>query len=281
MQQQFTLNFHGLGQPTRPLEPGEENFWLPVEWFERILDLIIEVNARGRVRVDVTFDDGNASDVETALPRLLCRGLNGRFFVSSGRLDTPHFLSRPQVRELRRAGMTIGAHGVAHLDWRLLPDDVLEQELRGAKETLADILNEPIEQVAIPYGSYDRRVLRLIKRAGYASAYTSDGGIYRPGGWLKPRTCLRRDRAISEIAQMLMGAGFVEALVQELRLLKRQLLGPRPVALADPASRGTARAQQVKEMRQCEGCSRPTSHVAALDEPQSRADFRPIDIPAE
>ena len=48
----------------------------------------------------LSFDDGNSSDVEIALPALRERGLPRRFFVVAGRLDRPGSLSRDDVREL-------------------------------------------------------------------------------------------------------------------------------------------------------------------------------------
>ena len=58
----------------RPLEPDEDKTWVTVEQFEQVLDAAV-----GRPDVRITFDDGNASDVEIALPRLVDRGLTGEF----------------------------------------------------------------------------------------------------------------------------------------------------------------------------------------------------------
>ena len=104
------LNFHGVGPVTRRIDDDERNCWLDQDTFEEVLDL-----AQGESRVQLTFDDGNSSDVEIVLPALLRRGLQATFFICSGRLDQPTFLSRTQVRELQAHGMCIGSHGVAHL----------------------------------------------------------------------------------------------------------------------------------------------------------------------
>ena len=65
---------------------------------ERFLSLLDAVTGRDDVRI--TFDDGNASDVEQALPALRERGLTATFFVVAGRLGTPRFLDRHGVAEL-------------------------------------------------------------------------------------------------------------------------------------------------------------------------------------
>ena len=51
----------------------------------------------------------------------------------------------------------------------------------------------PVSRVAIPFGSYDRHVLRHLRNAGITRAFTSDGGRARPHSWLQPRTSLRAD----------------------------------------------------------------------------------------
>ena len=60
------VTVHGIGPPPRPLDPGEERMWVSVEQFERVVDV-----AADRDDVRLTFDDGNVSDLEVALPRLL------------------------------------------------------------------------------------------------------------------------------------------------------------------------------------------------------------------
>ena len=82
------LCFHGIGTPERELEPGEEDYWISQETFLAVLDDV----AQHRDAV-VSFDDGNASDVEIGLPALVERDLRATFFVLAGRLDAPGCLS--------------------------------------------------------------------------------------------------------------------------------------------------------------------------------------------
>ena len=59
----INLTFHGIGEPERALEPGEEQFWLDSDQFQSALDSV-----EGRSDVRITFDDGNASDLEHGAP---------------------------------------------------------------------------------------------------------------------------------------------------------------------------------------------------------------------
>src|SRR5687768_1699714 len=101
--------FHGIGTPARELEPGEDRYWIPVDVYHRVLD---DVATWPSVRI--SFDDGNASDVEIGLPALLERGLTADFFVLAGRLGAAGSLDEAAVKELAAAGMTIGTHGMRH-----------------------------------------------------------------------------------------------------------------------------------------------------------------------
>jgi peptidoglycan/xylan/chitin deacetylase (PgdA/CDA1 family) len=207
------LTVHGIGPPPRALEPGEDLTWVAVGQFERVLDA-----AAGRPDVRITFDDGNASDVELALPRLLERGLTAEFFVLAGLLGRPGRLDTDDMRELLRAGMSIGSHGWAHRDWRRVDAGEATEEIVQANRILGDLVGHPVTRVAIPFGSYDRHVLRRLRVAGVTRAYTSDGGRARPESWLQPRNSLRHDldagwvsRVLSEAAPMRLRARRIAA----------------------------------------------------------------------
>jgi peptidoglycan/xylan/chitin deacetylase (PgdA/CDA1 family) len=178
----INLTFHGIGQPARRLDPGEQDVWVSRDRFVSLLDAVA-----GRDDVRITFDDGNASDVDHALPALRDRGLSATFFVVAGRLGTPRFLDEGGVRALAAAGMEIGCHGMRHRPWRGLDDRALREELVQAKAMLEEIVERPVTEAACPFGSYDRRVLRTLRRSGYRTVYTSDRGTARSGDFLQAR----------------------------------------------------------------------------------------------
>jgi peptidoglycan/xylan/chitin deacetylase (PgdA/CDA1 family) len=180
--------FHGIGEPGRELEPGEDAYWVDTDSFRAILD---EVATWPAVRL--SFDDGNASDLAYALPALAERSLVADFFVLAGRLRTPGSLDGAGVRQLRAAGMRIGTHGMAHRSWRGLDQVTQRDEFVVARERLADTIGEPVDTAACPLGQYDRRVLGTLRRLGYTRVFTSDRRRARPGAWLQPRYSVRRD----------------------------------------------------------------------------------------
>jgi peptidoglycan/xylan/chitin deacetylase (PgdA/CDA1 family) len=213
-----TLNLHGIGTPVRALEPGEDEVWITVQQLEDVLD-----SAAGRPDVRLTFDDANESDVEIGLPHLLKRGLTAQFFLCAGLLGRPGRLTRDGVRELVASGMPLGTHGWTHRDWRRLTGPEVIEELVRAPQELAEFTGRPVTEASIPFGSYDRHVLRRLREAGVTRAYTSDGGRARPGTWLQARNSLKRTVDAAWLDQVLDGVPSVPRQARNLaaRTVKR------------------------------------------------------------
>jgi peptidoglycan/xylan/chitin deacetylase (PgdA/CDA1 family) len=180
------LTFHGVGPHARILGAGEQEVWLTLPRFHAVLDAVAE-----RQDVAISFDDGNVSDVEYALPALRARGLDATFFVVADRLDVPGFLSRSDLHDLQAAGMTIGCHGMRHRPWRGLDRRGLEEELVASRAMLEEVVEAPVTRASCPFGAYDRRVLTALRRCGYGRVYTSDGGTCAPDAWLQARNSVR------------------------------------------------------------------------------------------
>jgi len=179
--------FHGIGEPQRQLEPGEDQFWVEPAQFEELVDAVA-------VRDDVvlSFDDGNASDVSRALPELRKRRLNASFFVVARRIGEPGSLARDDLRTLVAEGMTIGSHGSQHRAWPTLDETALHEELDDARTAIAEAAGTSVDTAACPLGAYDRRVLRRLRERDFARVYTVDRQAARPEAWLQPRYVVRR-----------------------------------------------------------------------------------------
>ncbi len=121
--------------------------------------------------------------------------LADRATTLAGRIGEPGRIDRSGLRELVAAGMSIGSHGWAHRDWRALDNAAAEQEIDQALRALTELSGQPVHRVAVPFGSYDRTVLRRLRRAGVSRTYTSDGGPAQAAAWLQARTSLRSDMA--------------------------------------------------------------------------------------
>jgi peptidoglycan/xylan/chitin deacetylase (PgdA/CDA1 family) len=191
--------FHGVGTPRRELERGEDRYWVTLDRFHSVLD---ELTTLTQVRI--SFDDGNASDAEVALPALLERGLRADFFVLAGRLGQPGSLDADAVRELAVNGMGVGSHGMRHQSWRGMDDNTRHDELVAARERLCEVLGAEVNAAACPMGRYDRRVLTALRALGYRRVFTSDRRPARRNAWLQPRYSVVRDDTATSIRDLVL-----------------------------------------------------------------------------
>jgi peptidoglycan/xylan/chitin deacetylase (PgdA/CDA1 family) len=209
MDERLVLNFHGLGPIPDGIVPAERPYWCDEDTFTSVLDAIPEVSESARVPIEITFDDGNTTDVSIALPALSERGLRALFFVCAGRIGTAGYLDGPAMEELLSAGMHVGSHGWGHVDWRRAEGTELDREIDGARRTIADAVGRPVDDVAIPFGSYDRRVISHLRRSRLRKVFTSDGGRAPLGSWLVPRqtyTTAWTTATLSDVASRRMSA---------------------------------------------------------------------------
>ncbi len=179
------VTFHGIGSPSTDVCAEEREVWLEVAIFEAILDVM-----QGRVGVCITVDDGNASDLEIVASALKERNMGASFFVPVGLLGQSGYMSKSDVRQLTEAGFVIGSHGIEHVDWRKLNDDDLRCEAHDSRQILEQMIGQSVCEASCPFGSYDRRVLRFLRKAGYRRVYTSDRGIASRQAWLQARNTI-------------------------------------------------------------------------------------------
>lgn len=203
---------HGIGRPGRPLEPGEDVFWLSREKFCTALD---RIKAMGAAAPRITFDDGNASDIEIALPELRARGLTATFFLLTSRLGQPGSLTPGDVTALADAGQIIGLHGADHVDWRRLDGAGRAREYLGARDMLRSLSGQPVDEAAAPFGLYDRQVVTDLQNLGFAALHTSDRGLARKTMFIHARNCLEGSMDDAALEAALQGR------VAPLRMLRR------------------------------------------------------------
>lgn len=183
---ELVLCFHGLGKPHCAVTSEEAPYWISVEKFNRIVDQASSF-PNAEPKIVLTFDDGNASDASFALPELSKRGLTASFFLIASRVGKKGYLDIAMIKDLLDAGMKIGSQGMDHRDWRTLDPLALKTELVDARRKLEDLTQRPVSTVAIPFGSYDRHVLKQLMSEPWECIYTTDRGLARSGSMIKPR----------------------------------------------------------------------------------------------
>ena len=187
MMQDIVLTFHGIGPPPAWVPEAERPYWMPKADF---LAFIAQVGSQARdldLRLTASFDDGNLSDLEIAAPALRQHAIAGLFFPCSGRIGKPGYLSADSIRTLSDQGFGIGTHGVDHLPWASLGPAALSDEVNQSKTVIETVLGRAINAAALPFGSYNRRVLAALRAAGYSTVYSSDPGLAQQGALFQRR----------------------------------------------------------------------------------------------
>lgn len=85
-----------------------------------------------------------------------------------------------QVIEMSHGGIDFGAHTETHPLLVYEPDETVERELKGCKNTIEAKVGAPVISFAYPNGSWDERVRSLVNRAGYSCAFSTLPGWHRP-----------------------------------------------------------------------------------------------------
>ena len=198
---QFVINFHGIGKPHTVIDVSESAYWVSVRQFEAIIKFALARPDSEHIRF--TFDDGNASDLAIGARILAACGRDAGFFVLTGRLDAPHYLSRADVGTLVHMGMEVGLHGRDHIDWRRITPAQLQAETVAARADLAGVTGGPVTAVAVPFGAYNRSIITHLRRTGYSRIYTSDGGISYPDQRVLGRTSVRAEMTLNDLADQI------------------------------------------------------------------------------
>ena len=127
------------------------------------------LDANGDDCLAVTFDDGDSSIFEYALPILAELGVPGTAFVVVQRVGALGFLSWEQLASLAAEGWEIGSHTMIHARLPDLDDESLDADLLESRLTIEDKLGLPCRSIAYPYGAWDPRVRSAAVRAGYTA----------------------------------------------------------------------------------------------------------------
>ena len=131
--------------------------------------------------VVITFDDGYEDNYQAAFPILERQGMRGTFFVVTGRMGKPGYMSWQQVKEMSRRRMELGSHTVNHFKLKEISLKELERELVVSRLMLENNVPDSAPVFANPFGETAPAVVELLSRTGYQAACSSVVGINRPG----------------------------------------------------------------------------------------------------
>jgi peptidoglycan/xylan/chitin deacetylase (PgdA/CDA1 family) len=200
------LAYHRVGPPP----PGSWETWFSVsedtfvahlrylkEHGWRVIDLdelfaaLEAPNALGERSVLITFDDGHRTLCAAAARALaefrfpaVCFvpsdfvGRSSLFNVKDGEPEEP-ICDVAELRELRRARVSVQSHGASHEPFTQLDPATQERELARSKAVLEAAVGHPVQAFAFPYGDVGpngRELDDALRRTGYRAAFAYSGG---------------------------------------------------------------------------------------------------------
>ena len=179
--------------------------------------------------VAVTFDDGLRDVLTAALPILAEAGVPATAFIAPGLVSgqPPHpsyqptrpFLSWAELKQLARAGWTIGSHALTHPILAALPTEAAAFELSESRRILADACEVAVTLLAYPYGTrrtVSARDYGLALAAGYEAAFLDMTAPLLPHGdpFALPRSKVLRTDSLAVVRASLEGRMDVWRLIE-------------------------------------------------------------------
>jgi peptidoglycan/xylan/chitin deacetylase (PgdA/CDA1 family) len=170
----------------------------------RLFDSLAK-NGGPRSSVRITFDDGEQSQYRNAMPLLTEHGISACYFVTPGLIGTAvKFLGWDELKALHNAGHSIQSHGWSHKFLTSCSDAELAHELRASKQLLEEKLGTAVEEISVPGGRWNQRVIEACALAGYRRVYVSDPWILTSmsGVEVIGRFMVRRTTTMAELQKM-------------------------------------------------------------------------------
>ena len=201
----------------------------------------------------VTFDDGYRDCLEEGEPVLSDLGIPATVYLPTAMIDDarpypwysdpPSPLSWDEIEDATERGLVdFGAHTRTHPWVTSLDDDAAWDEIAGSKLDIERRLGCPVASFAYPAGMYGPREARMVERAGYAAAVTTDPGV-NAGGPASPHL-LKRTVVFREDGERMFAAKLAGLLDRPSPLWK-----PRRRVIARRARRAVLREQRTGRRR--------------------------------
>jgi len=185
----------GEGSPNDPYDLPADEFDRELSLIESFgatsvtLDQVFDARAGGarlpERAVVLTFDDGRACLLASALPLLQKHSMTAELFVVPAWVaeDEAHrrvhddaqgrhpYLTWPELAQLSRSGaFHIQSHSMTHAAHTSLTLEQVQRELGDSRRTITEHLGVPVNFFAYPFGGFDAPYRDAVEQAGYRAA---------------------------------------------------------------------------------------------------------------
>ena len=129
--------------------------------------------------VAITIDDAYLSVFEKAWPILKKNNFTFTLFVSTDVIDRKYskYMSWDQIRKLMDHGVSIGSQTKSHPHLHRLSEDQIMREINYSNKRFVEELGIKPTLFAYPYGEYDLKTIKLVKKTGFIAAFGQHSGV--------------------------------------------------------------------------------------------------------
>jgi len=131
--------------------------------------------------VAITFDDGYDDAYTVARPILEEYHFTATFFIITGFVGQPRYMTWSQIIALDHEHYEIGSHTEHHVGLPNVSAPTRQLELAGSRAALEAHLGHPVVDFCYPSGEVNPTTELAVTQAGYLAATTTAPGWARPG----------------------------------------------------------------------------------------------------
>lgn len=103
------------------------------------------------------------------------------FTLDNYHQDYYQTLTNTEIQTLAQHPLiTIGVHGLYHIDWTILSEEDCIKELTLCKDYLENLIQKPINGIAFPFGHYNQTVLSACEKTGFTQFLALDAHSKHP-----------------------------------------------------------------------------------------------------
>jgi len=144
-----------------------------------IVDTIINDGQLPENAIGISIDDADISFISKAWPKFKEKGFPVTLFVNTSIINAnnKNSLNWEQIRELKKEGVTIGAHSHTHNHLPKMNLNEIIQEIEISNKIFLKEIGEVPTLFAYPYGEADEKIMRVLKNYNYKTAFGQHSGV--------------------------------------------------------------------------------------------------------
>lgn len=156
----------------------------PIELFKKHIEIIkktydiVDNIKNTNKQIVICFDDGFRGIYDNK-DYFIKEDINVIIFLISSFINNENYLTESEIIELNKfTNFKFGAHTHSHINLGPLKKKEIIKEINLCKDELERILEEPVEHLCFPRGSFSENVIDLSIVSGYKYLYSSIPGNF-------------------------------------------------------------------------------------------------------